>query len=114
MKKEKQQGRVCSVGGQAVMEGVMMKAPAGIALAVRRGECLFAPPPDVPVRSTVGAGDAMVAGAVVALEAGEELEAMLRAGVAAAGAAVATEGTQAAPLEAYQHIYKTISIQKVM
>ncbi len=84
------------------------------ALAVRRGECLFAPPPDVPVRSTVGAGDAMVAGAVVALEAGEELEAMLRAGVAAAGAAVATEGTQAAPLEAYQHIYKTISIQKVM
>ncbi|MEL7602638.1 MAG: DUF1385 domain-containing protein [Bacillota bacterium] len=38
MKKEKQQGRVCSVGGQAVMEGVMMKAPAGIALAVRRGD----------------------------------------------------------------------------
>lgn len=38
MKKEKQQGRICSVGGQAVMEGVMMKAPAGIALAVRRGD----------------------------------------------------------------------------
>ena len=25
----------CSVGGQAVMEGVMMKAPGGIAMAVR-------------------------------------------------------------------------------
>ncbi len=84
------------------------------ALAVRRGECLFAPPPEVPVRSTVGAGDAMVAGAVAALEAGQGLEAVLRAGVAAAGAAVSTEGTQAAPLAAYRHIYETISIQKVM
>ncbi len=38
MKKEKQPSRVCSVGGQAVMEGVMMKAPTGIALAVRRSD----------------------------------------------------------------------------
>lgn len=28
--------KVCSIGGQAVMEGVMMKAPGGIALAVRK------------------------------------------------------------------------------
>lgn len=28
--------KVCSVGGQAVMEGVMMKSPDGIALAVRK------------------------------------------------------------------------------
>ena len=27
-----------SVGGQAVMEGVMMRAPDGIALAVRKGQ----------------------------------------------------------------------------
>lgn len=36
MKKEKQPAKVCSVGGQAVMEGVMMKSPTGIAMAVRR------------------------------------------------------------------------------
>lgn len=30
--------RVCSVGGQAVMEGVMMKSPKGIALSVRTAE----------------------------------------------------------------------------
>ena len=30
--------RVCSVGGQAVMEGVMMKSPTGIAMAVRRAD----------------------------------------------------------------------------
>ncbi len=29
-------GKVCTVGGQAVMEGVMMKSPDGIAVAVRR------------------------------------------------------------------------------
>jgi fructose-1-phosphate kinase PfkB-like protein len=56
----------------------------------------------------------MVAGLTAALEAGESLEGALRTAVAAAGAAVGTEGTQAAPLEVFQHIYKTISIQKVM
>ncbi len=28
--------KVCTIGGQAVMEGVMMKSPAGLALAVRK------------------------------------------------------------------------------
>jgi 1-phosphofructokinase len=84
------------------------------ALAVSRGESLFAAPPDAIVRSTVGAGDSMVAGLVAGLEAGESLETALRMGVAAAGAAVGTEGTQAAPLDIYEHILKTISIQKVM
>lgn len=84
------------------------------ALAVSGGECLFAEPPEVAVRSTVGAGDSMVAGLTVALEAGKSLEDALRTAVAAAGAAVATPGTQAAPLDVFQHIYKTIKIQKVM
>ena len=30
--------KVCTVGGQAVMEGVMMKAPEGIAMAVRKAD----------------------------------------------------------------------------
>lgn len=83
------------------------------ALAVRKGECLFAPPPKVEVKSTVGAGDAMVAGLAVSLEAGS-LEGALRTAVAAAGAAVSTPGTQAAPIEVFRHIYETITIQKVM
>ncbi len=36
MKKQEQAKKVCMVGGQAVMEGVMMKAPKGIAMAVRQ------------------------------------------------------------------------------
>lgn len=35
MKKNEQAKKVCTIGGQAVMEGVMMKAPTGIAMAVR-------------------------------------------------------------------------------
>ena len=30
--------KVCSIGGQAVMEGVMMKSPTGVAMAVRRAD----------------------------------------------------------------------------
>ncbi|MBE5785405.1 MAG: DUF1385 domain-containing protein [Clostridiales bacterium] len=30
--------KICTVGGQAVMEGVMMKSPDGIAIAVRKGD----------------------------------------------------------------------------
>lgn len=34
--------RKCAVGGQAVMEGVMMKSPTGVALAVRRADGIIA------------------------------------------------------------------------
>ncbi|MDL2236071.1 DUF1385 domain-containing protein [Christensenellaceae bacterium OttesenSCG-928-L17] len=38
MKEKPTTTRVCSIGGQAVMEGVMMKSPQGIAMAVRTGD----------------------------------------------------------------------------
>ena len=37
MRKETNMKR-CNVGGQAVMEGVMMRSPTGIAMAVRRAD----------------------------------------------------------------------------
>ena len=36
-------GKVCTVGGQAVMEGVMMKSPTGSAMAVRKPDGTTAP-----------------------------------------------------------------------
>ncbi len=48
---------------------------------------------DVPVRSTVGAGDSMVAGMLLALDRGLPLEEVLRHAVAAASSSVTTEGT---------------------
>lgn len=38
MKKNDKEKRICSVGGQAVMEGVMMKSPTVIAMAVRTAD----------------------------------------------------------------------------
>lgn len=35
---QNQEKKICSIGGQAVMEGVMMKAPKGIAMAVRKAD----------------------------------------------------------------------------
>lgn len=36
MAKQETEKKICSIGGQAVMEGVMMKAPSGFAMAVRQ------------------------------------------------------------------------------
>lgn len=38
MSKQDNTKKVCNIGGQAVLEGVMMKAPSGIAMAVRRAD----------------------------------------------------------------------------
>ena len=38
MKNKEKETTICTIGGQAVMEGIMMKAPTGIALAVRKAD----------------------------------------------------------------------------
>lgn len=58
-----------------------------------RSEACFAKPAKVEVRSLQGAGDAMVAGLCMALERNLPLADVLRYGVAASGATIATDGT---------------------
>lgn len=53
----------------------------------------FCHAPKVPVRSTIGAGDAMVGAFTLSLSRGEAPEEALKWGVAAAAATVGTEGT---------------------
>lgn len=54
----------------------------------------FVPAPNVVKKSTVGAGDSMVGGMVLALSQNKNLKEVLRWGVACGSAATMNEGTQ--------------------
>ena len=89
---ERAAGEVLERG--SVRAVVASRGPSGALLAVRgAGTTWFRPPPVRPV-STVGAGDAMVAGIAASLCRGSGLEDAVRHGVAAGTAAVLTPGTQ--------------------
>jgi len=63
------------------------------AVCVDREHVWHARPPQVPLRSTVGSGDSLVAGLAVALARGESLDKGLRIGTAAGAATAMTPGT---------------------
>lgn len=67
------------------------------ALIADERDVYCAPRLEIPVRSTVGAGDAMCAGLCAGIARGDSLEEIFRLGMACAGAAVMSEGTR--PIE---------------
>ncbi|MGI6153000.1 MAG: 1-phosphofructokinase family hexose kinase [Christensenellaceae bacterium] len=81
------------------------------ALLCSREEAFYAPALALPVQSTVGAGDAMLAGILTHLEQG--MECALRAGAAYASAAVLQEGTDYPNRETFWPFYDRIRIEKV-
>lgn len=71
---------------------VVARGPEGSVLATAEGR-FHSRAADVPVRSKVGAGDTFVGAFILALAQGDELPRALQRGVAAASAAVMSEGT---------------------
>jgi 1-phosphofructokinase len=67
----------------------------------------------VAVNSTVGAGDAMVAAAALAMEKNLSMPEILRAGVAAGTAAVTTFDESVFPVEKYYEIYDGLSVSEI-
>jgi 1-phosphofructokinase len=67
----------------------------------------------VAVNSTVGAGDAMVAAAALAMEKGLSMPEILRAGVAAGTAAVTTFDESVFPAEKYYEIYESLQVTEI-
>lgn len=87
---------VVSMGGQG-------------ALYVTKRTCLFAPALSVPVGSTVGAGDSVVAALALAEEKNLSAEQALKLAVATGAANVMCSGTQAADMEQIQRLLPQVT-----
>ncbi len=72
---------------------VLVSRGSSGAVIVSENECYTSPAVKVPVRSTSGAGDSMVAGAILALTKGLPLETVLKYAVTAAAGAISKDGT---------------------
>ncbi|KEO74038.1 1-phosphofructokinase family hexose kinase [Anditalea andensis] len=72
---------------------VVSLGPRGAMLATK-DQVEYVVPPTIKQKSTVGAGDSMVAGLVLALSRGENLRDVVQRGVAAGTAATMTAGTE--------------------
>lgn len=95
------QNALISMGG----DGAVMVTPEG---------AWYAPPVPVKVKSTVGAGDAMVGGVLAGLsEKPGDMRHALRWGAAAGAASVMTEGTQLIRPEDVAPLLERVQIQEV-
>ncbi len=99
---------IIEAGGCEVMVVSMGKEGA---ILVTKDSQIQATPPDVTVRSTVGAGDSMVGGMVVALSKNQSLEDVLYYGVAAGTAATMNAGTELCKKEDTERLFAKMKHQ---
>ncbi len=97
---------IIAKGGCEVMVISMGKEGA---ILVTAKEEMQVKPPTVTVNSTVGAGDSMVAGMVLALERGWDWGAVLRYGVAAGTSATMNYGTELCKKEDTDQMFESIT-----
>ncbi len=90
---------------------IVSLGPIG-AVLITKEEHIHATPPAVKKKSTVGAGDSMVAGIVLSLSKGGNMEQALRYGVACGTAATMNPGTELCRLEDVERLYKIIRVAK--
>jgi 6-phosphofructokinase 2 len=87
---------------------IISMGPTG-ALLVSENETVRVVPPAVKRRSTVGAGDSMVAGVVYSLSKGKSMKETLMYGVACGTAATINPGTDLCHLPDVENLYRLIS-----
>ena len=73
----------------------------------------FAPPVPITVKSTVGAGDCMVAGILYGLTSGTDMAHILRCGMAAGTAGCLSEGTQLLRRDDFLNLIEKVQIKEV-
>jgi 1-phosphofructokinase len=83
------------------------------ALLISKDQSLYASGMDVHVKSTVGAGDAMVAGLVYGFDKSLELKEILKYGSASATANVMTEGSKTGEIEQIESLLNQIEVKEL-
>jgi 1-phosphofructokinase len=83
------------------------------AVIVDSNDAFYAPALPVKVKSTVGAGDSMVAALCLAIEQGKSLGEMLRMAAAAAAATIMTEGTQFCSKGDYETLLPQVALYRL-
>ena len=92
---------------------VVISLGADGALLVKEGLCLKAEGLKVPVQSTVGAGDSMVAALACGAEKGLSDAQRLKLAIAISAASVMCSGTQAPERETIETLYRQVKIREV-
>ncbi|MFV8392298.1 1-phosphofructokinase family hexose kinase [Flavobacterium sp. LB2P6] len=95
--------QIIAKGGAEIV--VVSLGPQG-AVLVTKDSYEFVPAPNVPKKSTVGAGDSMVGGMVWALSQNKSLKEVIRWGVACGSAATMNEGTQLFKFEDAKRLFE--------
>ena len=93
-------------------QAVVVSLGARGAMLVTSDNSLKICPPTVNVKSTVGAGDSMVAGIVTLLAKGEDIAEAFRYGIASGTAATLNSGTELCHLTDVEKLYK--QLQKII
>ena len=83
------------------------------AMYVSAEKTLFAPALRVEIKSTVGAGDAMIGGMLLGYEKEKDMAKAFRYGIAAGAASVMTAGTQLIVREDFERLLDMVKIQEV-
>lgn len=83
------------------------------AMYVSQDKTLFAPALRVEIKSTVGAGDAMIGGMLLGYEREKDMSRAFRYGIAAGAASVMTAGTQLIIREDFERLLDMVKIQEV-
>lgn len=83
------------------------------AMLVDGKKTTFSPALQVEAKSTVGAGDAMLGGMLMALDRGDSLQEAFRCGMAAGAASVLTEGTQLLNVSDFEALLPKVTLQEV-
>jgi 6-phosphofructokinase 2 len=95
------------------VENIIVSLGGDGAILVNKNTALHFTPPKVVVKSTVGAGDSMIAGIVYQLKNGHTIEEAVKFGIACGTATTNNSGMQLCTLKGAERILKRVEIRKV-